>query len=153
MDKALVGMCVNERSLVKIPPHLAYGEGGYGAYAHMYFSTSCCRYDTFSSTVWGTSRCLSLMQSRYTVNTHTSERTAGAAQPNAKRKSGPAAQETKEKKLQSVPQKVAALYCLRVMRGGEAERKWAAPKASSDVRGPSQTRKQLWIQTCSICSK
>lgn len=40
MDKALVGMCVNERSLVKIPPHLAYGEGGYGAYAHVCFSTS-----------------------------------------------------------------------------------------------------------------
>lgn len=37
MDKALVGMCVNERSLVKIPPHLAYGEGGYGAYAHVRF--------------------------------------------------------------------------------------------------------------------
>ncbi|CAL8293829.1 unnamed protein product [Merluccius merluccius] len=30
MDKALVGMCVNERSLVKIPPQLAYGKGGYG---------------------------------------------------------------------------------------------------------------------------
>ncbi|XP_012724084.2 peptidyl-prolyl cis-trans isomerase FKBP9 [Fundulus heteroclitus] len=29
MDKALVGMCVNERSLVKIPPHLAYGKKGY----------------------------------------------------------------------------------------------------------------------------
>lgn len=32
MDKALVGMCVNERSLVKIPPHLAYGKQGYGVY-------------------------------------------------------------------------------------------------------------------------
>lgn len=30
MDKALVGMCVNERRLVKIPPHLAYGKRGYG---------------------------------------------------------------------------------------------------------------------------
>lgn len=30
MDKALVGMCVNERSLVKIPPHMAYGKQGYG---------------------------------------------------------------------------------------------------------------------------
>ncbi|CAL1584612.1 unnamed protein product [Knipowitschia caucasica] len=30
MDKALVGMCVNERRLVKIPPHLAYGKQGYG---------------------------------------------------------------------------------------------------------------------------
>uniref|UniRef100_A0A672HKP1 peptidylprolyl isomerase n=1 Tax=Salarias fasciatus TaxID=181472 RepID=A0A672HKP1_SALFA len=30
MDKALVGMCVNERSLVKIPPQLAYGKQGYG---------------------------------------------------------------------------------------------------------------------------
>lgn len=35
MDKALVGMCVNERSLVKIPPQLAYGEGGYGAYERL----------------------------------------------------------------------------------------------------------------------
>lgn len=32
MDKALVGMCVNERRLVKIPPHLAYGKRGYGVY-------------------------------------------------------------------------------------------------------------------------
>ncbi|XP_077447232.1 peptidyl-prolyl cis-trans isomerase FKBP9 [Stigmatopora argus] len=30
MDKALLGMCVNERRLVKIPPRLAYGERGYG---------------------------------------------------------------------------------------------------------------------------
>uniref|UniRef100_H3DHU8 peptidylprolyl isomerase n=1 Tax=Tetraodon nigroviridis TaxID=99883 RepID=H3DHU8_TETNG len=30
MDRALVGMCVNQRSLVKIPPHLAYGKQGYG---------------------------------------------------------------------------------------------------------------------------
>lgn len=30
MDKALVGMCVNERRLVKIPPHMAYGKQGYG---------------------------------------------------------------------------------------------------------------------------
>uniref|UniRef100_A0A3Q3X3Q3 peptidylprolyl isomerase n=1 Tax=Mola mola TaxID=94237 RepID=A0A3Q3X3Q3_MOLML len=30
MDKALVGMCVNERRLVKIPPDLAYGKQGYG---------------------------------------------------------------------------------------------------------------------------
>ncbi|KAM6959008.1 peptidyl-prolyl cis-trans isomerase FKBP9 [Aplochiton taeniatus] len=30
MDKALVGMCVNERRLVKIPPKLAYGKEGYG---------------------------------------------------------------------------------------------------------------------------
>ncbi|KAG5842210.1 peptidyl-prolyl cis-trans isomerase FKBP9 [Anguilla anguilla] len=30
MDKALVGMCVNERRLVKIPPALAYGKNGYG---------------------------------------------------------------------------------------------------------------------------
>lgn len=39
MDKALVGMCVNERSLVKIPPQLAYGEGGYGEFAVDAF---CC---------------------------------------------------------------------------------------------------------------
>lgn len=32
MDKALVGMCVNERRLVKIPPQLAYGKQGYGVY-------------------------------------------------------------------------------------------------------------------------
>lgn len=30
MDKALVGMCVNERRLVKIPPKLAYGKEGHG---------------------------------------------------------------------------------------------------------------------------
>ncbi|XP_048849046.1 peptidyl-prolyl cis-trans isomerase FKBP9 [Brienomyrus brachyistius] len=30
MDKALVGMCVNERRLVKVPPQLAYGKEGYG---------------------------------------------------------------------------------------------------------------------------
>ncbi|XP_068616027.1 peptidyl-prolyl cis-trans isomerase FKBP9-like [Brachionichthys hirsutus] len=30
MDKALVGMCVNQRSTVKIPPQLAYGTRGYG---------------------------------------------------------------------------------------------------------------------------
>lgn len=37
MDKALVGMCVNERRLVKIPPHLAYGKQGYGKYVVMCF--------------------------------------------------------------------------------------------------------------------
>lgn len=30
MDKALVGMCVNERWMIKIPPQLAYGKNGYG---------------------------------------------------------------------------------------------------------------------------
>ncbi|KAF4073953.1 hypothetical protein AMELA_G00248910 [Ameiurus melas] len=30
MDKALLGMCVNERRLVKVPPQLAYGKDGYG---------------------------------------------------------------------------------------------------------------------------
>ncbi|KAG7457828.1 hypothetical protein MATL_G00231390 [Megalops atlanticus] len=30
MDKALLGMCVNERRLIKIPPALAYGKDGYG---------------------------------------------------------------------------------------------------------------------------
>lgn len=30
MDKALVGMCVNERWMIKIPPQLAYGKDGYG---------------------------------------------------------------------------------------------------------------------------
>lgn len=30
MDRALVGMCVNERHLVTIPPQLAYGKEGYG---------------------------------------------------------------------------------------------------------------------------
>lgn len=152
MDKALVGMCVNERSLVKIPPHLAYGEGGYGAYAHVCFSTSCRHYDTFSSSVWGTGRCLSLVRSRYTVNTHTSGCTAGAAQPNAKRKSGPAAQETTVSTV-CPAESCCTVLCQSHGGGVGAERKWAAPKASSDVRGASQTRKQLWIQTCSICSR
>ncbi|KAA0710375.1 Peptidyl-prolyl cis-trans isomerase FKBP9 [Triplophysa tibetana] len=30
MDKALEGMCVNERWTIKIPPQLAYGKSGYG---------------------------------------------------------------------------------------------------------------------------
>lgn len=34
MDKALVGMCVNQRSLVKIPPQLAYGKQGYGTFLY-----------------------------------------------------------------------------------------------------------------------
>ncbi|XP_069777157.1 peptidyl-prolyl cis-trans isomerase FKBP9-like isoform X2 [Narcine bancroftii] len=28
MDKALIGMCVNERRFIKVPPHLAYGKEG-----------------------------------------------------------------------------------------------------------------------------
>lgn len=30
MDKALVGMCVNERWMIKVPAELAYGKNGYG---------------------------------------------------------------------------------------------------------------------------
>lgn len=41
MDKALVGMCVNERSLVKIPPHLAYGKQGYGMSSFTDFFSFC----------------------------------------------------------------------------------------------------------------
>lgn len=33
MDKALVGMCVNERRFVKIPPKLAYGSEGVCKYS------------------------------------------------------------------------------------------------------------------------
>lgn len=33
MDKALVGMCVNERRFVKIPPKLAYGSEGVRKYS------------------------------------------------------------------------------------------------------------------------
>lgn len=33
MDQALVGMCVNERRFVKIPPKLAYGSEGVGKYS------------------------------------------------------------------------------------------------------------------------
>lgn len=36
MDKGLVGMCVNERRLVKIPPQLAYGKRGYGVYVSVF---------------------------------------------------------------------------------------------------------------------
>lgn len=28
MDKALIGMCVNERRFIKVPPQLAYGKEG-----------------------------------------------------------------------------------------------------------------------------
>lgn len=35
MDKALLGMCVNERRLVKIPPQLAYGKDGYGKFIYL----------------------------------------------------------------------------------------------------------------------
>lgn len=35
MDKALLGMCVNERRLVKIPPQLAYGKDGYGNFIYL----------------------------------------------------------------------------------------------------------------------
>lgn len=38
MDKALLGMCVNERRLVKIPPQLAYGKDGYGNYIYLHIS-------------------------------------------------------------------------------------------------------------------
>lgn len=33
MDQALVGMCVNERRFVKIPPKLAYGSEGVRKYS------------------------------------------------------------------------------------------------------------------------
>lgn len=39
MDKALEGMCVNERWTIKIPPQLAYGKSGYGK-TNLFFQSS-----------------------------------------------------------------------------------------------------------------
>lgn len=41
MDKALLGMCVNERRLVKVPPQLAYGKDGYGNFIYFLISVVC----------------------------------------------------------------------------------------------------------------
>lgn len=42
MDKALVGMCVNERRFVKIPPRLAYGNEGVCKYSTRHLNSSLC---------------------------------------------------------------------------------------------------------------
>ncbi|KAI5621545.1 peptidyl-prolyl cis-trans isomerase FKBP9 precursor, partial [Silurus asotus] len=51
MDKALLGMCVNERRLVKIPPQLAYGKDGYG---DIIPADSILHFDVLLLDIWNT---------------------------------------------------------------------------------------------------
>ncbi|KAG7317070.1 hypothetical protein KOW79_019368 [Hemibagrus wyckioides] len=51
MDKALPGMCVNERRLVKIPPQLAYGKDGYG---DIIPADSILHFDVLLLDIWNT---------------------------------------------------------------------------------------------------
>ncbi|KAL2080412.1 hypothetical protein ACEWY4_024205 [Coilia grayii] len=51
MDKALLGMCVNERRLVKIPPQLAYGKDGYG---DIIPPNSILHFDVLLLDIWNT---------------------------------------------------------------------------------------------------
>lgn len=48
MDQALVGMCVNERRFVKIPPKLAYGSEGVCKLSFVFVSTSAETTRTFA---------------------------------------------------------------------------------------------------------
>ncbi|MGH0128451.1 UNVERIFIED_CONTAM: hypothetical protein FKN15_009240 [Acipenser sinensis] len=53
MDKALIGMCVNERRLVKIPPKMAYGKDGYASLLFVFYSHTRMRtYDTYVGIGW-----------------------------------------------------------------------------------------------------
>lgn len=59
MDKALEGMCVNERWTIKVPPHLAYGKNGYGkskplflAWKHLQFVFDYARTTIKHANVW-----------------------------------------------------------------------------------------------------
>lgn len=49
MDKALVGMCVNERRFVKIPPKLAYGSEGVRKYSSGPVDCASCASDLAES--------------------------------------------------------------------------------------------------------
>lgn len=51
MDKALVGMCVNERWMIKIPPQLAYGKDGYG---EIIPPDSILHFDVLMLDIWNT---------------------------------------------------------------------------------------------------
>uniref|UniRef100_A0A673N3B5 peptidylprolyl isomerase n=2 Tax=Sinocyclocheilus rhinocerous TaxID=307959 RepID=A0A673N3B5_9TELE len=51
MDKALVGMCVNERWMIKIPPQLAYGKDGYG---DIIPPDSILHFDVLMLDIWNT---------------------------------------------------------------------------------------------------
>lgn len=51
MDKALEGMCVNERWTIKIPPHLAYGKNGYG---DVIPPDSILHFDVLMLDIWNT---------------------------------------------------------------------------------------------------
>lgn len=48
MDQALVGMCVNERRFVKIPPKLAYGSEGVCKFSFALVNTSAETTRTFA---------------------------------------------------------------------------------------------------------
>ncbi|KAI7798785.1 peptidyl-prolyl cis-trans isomerase FKBP9 precursor [Triplophysa rosa] len=51
MDKALEGMCVNERWTIKIPPQLAYGKNGYG---DIIPADSILHFDVLMLDIWNT---------------------------------------------------------------------------------------------------
>uniref|UniRef100_A0A672R885 peptidylprolyl isomerase n=1 Tax=Sinocyclocheilus grahami TaxID=75366 RepID=A0A672R885_SINGR len=51
MDKALVGMCVNERWMIKIPPQLAYGKDGHGDNIP---ADSILHFDVLMLDIWNT---------------------------------------------------------------------------------------------------
>jgi len=57
MDKALVGMCVNERWMIKIPPQLAYGKEGYGKHT---FKSQFSVYHFMHECSYLSFRCLSV---------------------------------------------------------------------------------------------
>lgn len=157
MDKALVGMCVNERSLVKVPPHLAYGKQGYGVYVYVCFKCPlilvhpCVISRLIVLDQWGqnitcsplslrTSQCLFLW--RVIINSQMSEHTAGTAHLNNERIWSDIGSSVRDKNDSLSPES-AALCCTRVRR---SRKEVGCSKASmlNDVRGTSQTRKPVW---------